>query len=189
MPKERLPVPVEEFLEAAGRDEVLNALKWSDNPEMKALLGYLLQPRPLKFLSACEKAQVTLHQLHDLHSNYQRILGVMRMNQHVPQVFEDVAIDAKSKMASCPRCDGYGDIEDASAEHREGKPVPTRKCPVCKGEKEVRVPGDKLARELVFESLEMTGKKGPSVAIQQNFGQPSSIEATIAMTQKLLVQK
>ena len=189
MPKERLPVPVEEFLEAAGKDEVLNALKWSDNAQMKALLGYLLQPRPLKFLSACMKAEVTLNQLQDLYSNYQRIAGVMRMSQHIPQVFEDVAIDAKSKMASCPRCDGYGEIEDLSAEKREGEDPPTRKCPTCKGAKEVRVPGDKLARELVFESLEMTGKKGPSVAIQQNFGQPSSIEATIAMTQKLLVQK
>jgi hypothetical protein len=189
VPKERLPVPVEEFLEAAGKDEVLNALKWSDNAQMKALLGYLLQPRPLKFLSACMKAEVTLNQLQDLYSNYQRIAGVMRMSQHIPQVFEDVAIDAKSKMASCPRCDGYGVIEDLSAEKREDAPPPTRRCPVCKGEKEVRVPGDKLARELVFESLEMTGKKGPSVAIQQNFGQPSSIEATIAMTQKLLVQK
>ena len=189
MPKERLPVPVEEFLEAAGKDEVLNALKWSDNTQMKELLKYMLGSRPIKFLTACEKSEVTLNQLIDLYSSYQRITGVMRMSQHIPQVFEDVAIDAKSKMSSCPRCDGYGVIEDASAEHREGKPAPTRKCPVCKGEKEVRVPGDKLARELVFESLEMTGKKGPSVAIQQNFGQPSSIEATIAMTQKLLVQK
>jgi len=189
MPKDRRPAKVEQFLEAAGKDEVLNALKWSDNAQMKQLLGYMLQPRPLNFLTACMKSEVTLNQLIDLYSNYQRITGVMRMSQHIPQVFEDVAIDAKSKMASCPRCDGYGVIEDLSAEHRKGKKPPTRKCPVCKGIKEVRVPGDKLARELVFESLEMTGKKGPSVAIQQNFGQPSSIEATIAMTQKLLVQK
>src|SRR5262249_54480225 len=44
-----------------------------------------------------------------------------------------------------------------------------KKCPECKGSGEVRMSGDKHARDLVFESMKLTGQKSPLVAMQQNF--------------------
>src|SRR5262245_10145355 len=91
-------------------------------------------------------------------------MALLQMCSQLPQVVADVTEDAKSHMHACPRCDG----EKVVVSMRGNKS--TRKnCPECKGTGEVRIIGDKHARDLVFESMKLTGQKSPLVAMQQNF--------------------
>jgi len=50
----------------------------------------------------------------------------------------------------------------------------------------MRVIGDKAARDLVFESIGLTGKTSPTVAIQQNFGLDSELGDVLQMSQKVI---
>lgn len=190
MPCQVLPPSVEEFLQEATQDEVLRALQTSDDPVAKDVLKSMLMPTPWSFTAICRHHGLTYTSLVEMFSKYQINSGLIRQMRYVPKAMEDNAIDALSKFEPCPRCDGDGEIPDENAESVDGeiKVRITKTCPLCKGRKEVRVPGDKLARELLFESAGLTGKKGPSVAIQQNFGAGGdhSIESTLALTQKLL---
>lgn len=189
-----LPVPVERFFNAVGRDEMIQALQASEDPRIAQTVRLLMDVRPITVVEACRKTKTTMADLVDAFHKYQVNEGTVRMMRHIPKVMEDVAEDAKSKSEPCMRCDSHGCVpmpEDSPLileEQPEWVPPGWRVCPQCHGRKEVRVPGDKLARELVFEAVGLTGKKAPAVAIQQNFGQPNSIEQSTLMTQKLLVK-
>jgi hypothetical protein len=111
------------------------------------------------------KFNISLHEAQCLYTDHMRYQGLLRMSSQVPQVMADVAEDAKSRMRVCPRCDGEKVVESTRGNKR-GRRV----CPDCKGTGEVRVIGDKHARDLVFESMKLTGQKGPLVAINQDFG-------------------
>jgi hypothetical protein len=50
----------------------------------------------------------------------------------------------------------------------------------------MRVIGDKASRDLVFESIGLTGKKGPTIAIQQNFGLASELGDVLMTSQKII---
>jgi len=187
------PAPVEMFMNAVGRDEMVQALEHSGDPRMGRLVKLLMDVRPISVPAACRKASVTMVDFVEAYQKYKVHEGTVRLMKHIPQVMEDVGEDAKSKSEPCMRCDAWGYVKLREDEHLiEEQPawVPegNRICPQCHGRKEVRVPGDKLARELAFEAVGLTGKKAPAVAIQQNFQQPSSIEQASLLTQKLLVK-
>src|SRR5262249_10381662 len=104
-----------------------------------------------------------------------RFIGLLRMSNQLPQVMEDVTEDAKSHMQVCGRCDGEKVIQFTRANKTTSK-----KCPDCKGTGEVRVVGDKHARDLVFESMKLTRQReGPIVAIQQNIGAGGGLSAKL----------
>jgi len=46
----------------------------------------------------------------DLWRQYNRDLGRINMAKHLPQVMEDIAVDAVSREGACPRCDGEGQV-------------------------------------------------------------------------------
>lgn len=170
------PKPLEVFLEAVGKDELLLALEQSDKVPLIEVAKSLCDPA-VTILGACKKHKVTLMDLVSCFQEFKHAEGIIRMMNHVPQVLEDVAIDAKSKTEPCPRCDASG-LEPNTDE---------TPCKLCRGQGEVRVKGDDTARQLLFEAQGLKGKKAPTVAIQQNFGGGVSLEETLSMTQKLLV--
>ena len=173
-----LVAPVENFLEAAGHDELMEALEFSPKERLQALRAAMLDPKPgSSFKRNCAKYEVNLTDLVECCSDLQRARGVVAMLKHLPQVMEDVAIDAKSQTVYCQKCDGGGVIFVKDSDPKQ--------CPQCKGKKEVRVPGDKDARNLVFEASNLKGRQA-KVQIQQNFGSPS-VEDSINMVQKILV--
>jgi hypothetical protein len=95
-----------------------------------------------------------------------------------------VAEDAESRMTACSRCDGTGKVNDAIPVS-EQEPI-VRVCPVCEGTRKMRVIGDNASRDLVFESIGLTGKKGPTIAIQQNFGLASELGDVLMTSQKII---
>lgn len=127
--------------------------------------------------------------------------GLLRMTGHLPQVMEDVAIDAKSRMVKCPACKGDGrivlteQVEDPQSEKKRLIVVPkldeegavvTEHCYTCDGSGELRQTGDADARKLLFESLKLTGQRGPLVAQQFNLGAGSAVEDDISQAQDVL---
>lgn len=192
--KQDLPAPIEMWMSAVGKDEMVQALEHTHDPRHGKLAKLLVDPRrPLTLVKACKEADVTLADFVEAFQKYQVHLGTVRLMRHIPQVMEDVGEDAKSRSEPCMRCDAWGYIkvgDDVVLQEEQPEWVPdgNRLCPQCHGRKEVRVPGDKLARELVFEAVGLTGKKAPAVAIQQNFSQPNTIEQASMATQKLLVK-
>src|SRR5262245_22907190 len=108
----------------------------------------------------CRKFGISLRDLVDVWSEYNRLLGIMYTSTHLRQIMEDVTNNALSRDDVCPRCDGLKNVRDREAE--------TRICPVCKGEGSVRVPGDPHSIQLVLEVMGLIGRKGPAIRIEQN---------------------
>lgn len=168
------------FIENVPDDEFTKALEAAEDPKIALVLKMHADPAYWNesFASLCRRANVSLRDVDDLWRNHQLHRGMVRMMTHVPEILEDVAVDAKSREVVCHRCCGETKITDD-----DGKQRP---CPVCNETGRVRQVGDKNARDLVFESLSLTGKRAPMVAIQQNFGLDAQLEDVLMSTQKMI---
>jgi len=99
--------------------------------------------------------------------------GLMRMYQHVPDVLEHTAQDAKTTTRECNVCKGLGSMNKG------------RTCNVCQGTGEIHKKGDADDRKLIFEAAGLTGKRGPLIAQQFNI-QGDTVEKTITDAHALL---
>ena len=145
-------LPRAEIVDFLRKTEANNALLLADMLEDPAYLDRL----PTTLMS---QAEISLSSLADLYEKSQGMEGRMKMLKHVPEIFEDVAIDAKSSVVPCPYCDA-GITHDKDGNERT--------CAQCYGEGALRRTGDSDARKTVFETLGFTGKKAPLIAIQNN---------------------
>lgn len=169
------------FIENVDEGEFKTALEGQSDPKFTLFLAARADPayRDESFASLCKKFGITLQDVDELWRNHQLHHGMIQMMNHVPQILRDVAEDSKSTTQMCPKCEGLKTVAD-------GEPPIIRTCPLCKGAGEMRRPGDKASRELVFESIGLTGRKGPMVAIQQNFGLDSGLEDLLMNTQRVV---
>lgn len=141
------------------------------------------------------KFNISLHEIQSIYTDGKRQLGLLKMSSALPQVMEDVSEDAKSQMVLCPRCDGDKVEIIVDARNDKGKVTKSHEqtCRVCEGAGKVKVPGDKHARDLMFESMKLTKLPGgPLVAIQQNLGGggvslDSNVESLLKLTQQITV--
>jgi hypothetical protein len=123
--------------------------------------------------------------------------GMLRMSAHVPQVMEDVAIDAKSKVVTCANCEGAKVIAVTEIVEEEGKRPQVvqklddegrpmwKKCLVCDGVGKLRQVGDKASREILFETMRLTGGRG-GPQVQVNVGAGQAMEDTVASVREVL---
>jgi len=129
----------------------------------------------------------------------QRALAIAQKG--VASITTDMTIDAQSTMISCERCDGLTwvnapeGLPESTPGYRiwkfdrrtdsEGNvieiPVFIRDCPVCRAEGRVRTPGDEFSREKLLDMTGLIQKKGPMVAITQNFAGQSMASAVSRM--------
>lgn len=181
-------LPMRRFIENVPETEFSEALR--DNPDPKFALFYQARMDPayinVSFSELCRKFQISLADVDDMWRKHQLHKGMIAMMNQVPQILTDVAEDAKTHMEFCQKCDGTGVIPDGVVE--EGTEADTRTCPRCAGLGEVKVIGDKAARDLVFESIGLIGKKVPFNAIQMNFGLDSGLEDVLMSTSKLITK-
>lgn len=180
--------PMQRFIETVNKDAL--ELILGQDERYHAFLHDLYNPRNSRrsFASIAVKHGLTLDSLHRIYTDGMRHYGLIEMSNRLPQVMVDVAEDSFSKMVCCPRCDGLKRLQIGVTEPTESDPKGTpilRDCPVCHATGEIRVPGDKDARNLMFEAMKLTGK-GTTVAIQQNFGH-GSLEDDLQLTQKIIM--
>lgn len=130
-------------------------------------------PKPL-LSTLCKEAGVDMGMILNLFSDGQLAEGMVRTYTALPDVMGDVAEDARSRMRMCSRCGGTGNVEETV-------------CAPCEGTGQVRVIGDKHARELLYKSVNLIDKpRGP--LIEQNFDMRSNTDLrnTLIATQDFL---
>lgn len=178
------------------------------DPRLEKMFNMMFDPAHSnkKLATMARECGLSYTELTDVIKKHRLAEGIVRMSQHVPQVMQDVATDALNTMEPCGRCAGIGSIfvderllrDDAEPEPETFDPrveeqklrdkgqVPME-CPNCKGSGEVKKIGDAGARKLVFDSMGLTGGRGPMIAIQNNTlnaGDGDDLESILAMGKK-----
>jgi hypothetical protein len=163
--KNRRPVPVRAdrdrpiqwFFDAVPRPGLDDALLMSGDERFYRLHSALQDEvyRTTSPGTLCRNFGISFTDLVRLWWNHNLLWGKIQMLNHLPDIMEDIAVDALSREGPCPRCDGIGHVM------RESGQAP---CPVCDGAGKVRVPGDAHARRLLFEIIGLIGprRRGPA---------------------------
>lgn len=194
-PKEaRLDKPARAILDTIGREHLLRVLSSivppedHESPEAR-LLAYLQSPEheTHSITLLMRNAGLVLPEIIDIVRNHDIAMGMLRAAAHVPDVMEDIAIDAKSSEVTCPTCKGAGailDVDDEEARKAIEEDPELRElvdqvpCAICDGVGRLRRIGDADSRRILLKSLGMIDNK-PAVAIQNNkqivnnYGQPA----------------
>lgn len=151
------------------RDDLVEALSHHthDNQRVESLVARLLDPEyaNVSLGTLCQRSGLSLHQLMDFFRKTKLDEGLIRAFKHVPDMLEDTARDALRTEESCWKCQGDGEIVADGDEEVVKSP-----CPECKGKGSIVVPGNTDARKLMFETVGLTGKRGPLIAQQFNLG-------------------
>ena len=171
-------MPVDRFIRNVDRELLEYIL--SQDEKYSLFLRALHDPiqSHLSFSGLMRRFNVSLHELQTVYTDAQRHMGLIQMSNRLPQVMEDISIDALSKTVSCSRCDGLGTIPI-------GK-TGTRTCPQCDGEGKVHAPGSTDARQQMLETMKLVGKSSTNFIVQQNFG-AGDLESEMALTQKIVM--
>lgn len=181
--------PVQTFYNALPLENFREALELAQDEKFTTLARLMLDParRKQSFASKMIMAGITLVDLYDFWSKHQLHAGLLGMVNRVPKVLVDTAEDAEAKLSACNRCDGVGEVIDMVPD-RKGEETPhPRICPVCEGSGKMRILGDRDCRELIFETMGITGKKsGAMVNIQQNFGLEADLGDVLQASQKVI---
>jgi len=177
-----------QFEDAVPRAKLSAALESSPDPRFTALQAALAKPdgRATSLVTLCRKLDISWHELVEFYRDFQMQATMLVAMEHAPEVMADVAVDSKSRMEPCPRCDGEGLVADPAVSE-EGDVRLTKKCVRCDGAGKVRVSGDAAARALLFEAMGLKGQKGPLVAQQINFGSGGlePLEKTMSVVQRI----
>lgn len=132
----------------------------------------------LSFSTICRRFNISLHELQVLYSDGMRNMALIAAANSAETIMQDVTEDAMNVMVACTRCDGNKNIVEV-VKNRKGEVISKteRICPICDGVGKVKQKGDDHSRDIVFETMKLTGQKGPLVAIQQNFGGGDGLDA------------
>ena len=134
----------------------------------------------LSFTAMMKRYGITLHEIHAIYTDGKRHLGLLRMSNHLDQVMADIGEESLAHMESCPHCSGFGKVLN---------PLNTKEildCTVCKGAKEIKVPGNKDSRQQMLEAMKIIGKTSPNIVLNQQFGS-GSLEDELQVTQKIVM--
>ena len=188
------------------REQMATILETSGDTRAAELCRLLLSPEPLNrrcsLPELARRAGMSYADVLRAVTVYRVDEGLLRMSAHVPEVLEDVAVDAKSKLVVCPECkgDGFrakevipapdhsedGDGEDGAQDslHDSVVAVP---CFVCDGTGKLRKAGDTDARKLMFETLGLTNKsRGSFVNVNVGAAAIPSVEDEMTRATKIL---
>lgn len=171
------------------RPELAEVLGVSDDGRVVRLVDYLLstnkgiQRRSLAKLA--QMCDLSYAELLKAMSNARVAEGLLRMGKHIPEVMEDVAVDAKSKQVPCRDCKGTGEV---IARRTRGQANTYKTCWACQGSGTIRQIGNAHARDLVYETIGMTNRKSPlfNVNVGVGSGVLPSTESEMGAIDKVL---
>jgi hypothetical protein len=145
------------------RESLALVLRLSPNPRMQLLAAQALDPifKHTSFSKLAENNGLNYHMLSTEYKEIQRSVGFIRAAQHLPDLMEQVAVDAKSTWQPCKRCQANGTIgKPVKDDKGEVVRVEEETCTACKGEGKVYVLGDADRLKLTLEMFQLTGKSG-----------------------------
>jgi hypothetical protein len=141
---------LESFYKEVQLPDLKQALQLNNDPRYTMLLAALNNPRfsSFSFSELCRRCKMSIQDVVEVWRNHLKTQGLVRMMGHMPDIMEDVAVDSKSKMVTCDKCQGKGKLEGQVVNNLKD-PI----CPECHGDGTVRIQGDKDARLLAFETV------------------------------------
>ncbi|HWV46546.1 MAG TPA: hypothetical protein VN039_11100 [Nitrospira sp.] len=165
------------------RESTALVLRLSQNEKIRALATMMMMAewKGVAMTTIMEKLQITYGQLAGEYKELQRSQGFIRAAQHLPEIMEQVAIDAKHSATKCETCAGSGEIVvyDHAAIEKARSVVGENtangfvsdpemvklaegrgKCAICGGRGEVVRLADPEKVKLVFDTFGLTGKGG-----------------------------
>jgi len=145
------------------RETIALIFKLSDKPAIQALASDAMNPifKRTSFAALAERHALNIHMLSDEFKAIMRSDGLMRAAQHLPEIIEQVAVDAKGRDVKCKACKGAGTIarvvagKDGEADTEERDP-----CERCDGKGVIYQLGDADRLKMIFETFGLTGKGG-----------------------------
>ena len=138
------------LMESPAQRELMAAtLALSSDPRMRDLAARTLSPsmRGTSFATICDDLSLSWSQVEQEFRSIKKSEGYIRASQHLPELMEQSAVDAKGKMQPCRTCKATGKVGDDI-------------CTVCWGRNEIYVPGEIDRQKLVFETFGLIGKNG-----------------------------
>jgi hypothetical protein len=170
-----------------SREELQLAVAASPNEKAELLLLHMTDPalRTMSLPTMAKRCGLRYADVLKLIRDYRLDQGLLKMTEHVPRVMEDIAVDAQSQVVKCPSCSGMGELWKYDKEENpiEGS---NKVCVTCDGTGKLRKIGDADARKLMFETLKLTGQRGPLVAQQFNMGSAGSVEDVVDVVEGAL---
>lgn len=177
----------------AQRENLAIMLSLSADDRMRSLARDALMPelKTVSFAHLALAKGITLNVLSEEIKSIRKSEGFIRASQHLPDLMEQTARDARSKWEECTACEGLGRVPDLAAwkiEQAQAKergedprlvPCPEKRCSTCKGEGKVYVLGDATRLKMTFETFGLLGEgRGPLVALDlRKMDQPESLAA------------
>ncbi len=170
------------FERTLPREALAPALAGSGDLRAQRLLELMLDPayRQLTLAKLAERVGLNLTQLIDVFRRHQLDVAIMTGCQHLPELVEDMALAARNKDRSCPRCDGLTATEFPGEE-----PTATRVCPECDGKGKILKPGDKEARRDFLDVMGVRGSNATQLKPQINRPAPERHEDLVTVASKL----
>lgn len=162
------------------RETIATVAERADEPAFRGLARDLADP---KMMTVSTQGLLARHKISgarflEIWRDHHAAEALALISPEFPALYRDIADNAKSHQVYCQVCNGTGAARAKT---------PSLHCPRCKGVGVILEPGDKDSRRLMLEIAGLIGKKGPTVAIQQNFSQPTvSVEDTSATVGKIL---
>lgn len=155
------------FYEEVDLPEFKEALQFSKDPRFRMLFEAISSPKLHKcsFAELCRRCGLGIHDISNIYRDHQKHRGLMRAYNHMPQILEDTAVDAQTRVVTCDLCNGVGKVFGEDAVNQQESSI----CPKCHGDGKVRIVGDKDSRKLMFETAGLS-KGGAQTAVQVNVG-------------------
>ena len=145
------------------RETIALVFRLSDKPAIQALASDAMNPifKRTSFAALAERHALNIHMLSDEFKAIMRSDGLMRAAQHLPEIIEQVAVDAKSRDVKCKACKGAGTVVRV-VKGEEGEPDIEERdpCDKCDGKGTVYQLGDADRLKMIFETFGLTGKGG-----------------------------
>jgi len=150
-----------------SKEEISEALASASDPKSRKFLELLIDPRnhetPIARLA--RRAGMEPIQLAQIMRNHYSAQSMVTFMKNAPVIAEDIVADAKSIQIECPRCNGFGRVQDPFTVTEENPTGDVIDCVRCGGSGLVRKSGDRDARQLMAETIRWTKNKGTSVTV------------------------
>lgn len=166
-----------------ARQNLALILRLSQHDRFRALANMALSPiyEKTAFTTLMEKLQITYHDLSTEYKALQTSVGMIRAADHIPDLLEQTAVDARHREVECVHCKGKGQVKvydyvavdkaratlaeniglqrESDPEHEllaQGKAT----CKPCGGTGKVAIKGDIEKLKTIFDTFGLTAKGG-----------------------------
>src|SRR5258708_4880856 len=137
------------------REEMSLVLRMSSDPRFQELAKRAMNKivyGQRSFAWIAEDLGLTYPVIAKEYSELQKAQGFIRAAEHLPDLMEQVMVDAKSITAECSECSGTGQVLDTTDPEAVSK-----RCEECQSEGEHYVPGDINRVKLALEPFQIVG--------------------------------